>query len=384
MKAFGVILEANPLHLGHKYLIDEIKRQYNPDCLVAITSTSFSMRGDISSLDKFTKTSLLLDNGFDLVIELPFNMAVQSADYFANNAVSILNSLGINNIVFGCETESLDLFHKLYDFVSSENKKNSKNKSLSQKKALTYELLENNFTNEEIENINKPNFTLGFQYIKSIKDNNYPISYHIIKRICNNYHDLTPTSSIASASSIRNLHQNNLDVNLYIPYNSSNLINLNETYSNLMPIVKYVYSQNSIIDITYFGQKEGLNQYILKHGDFNSSFDNLINSLKNKKYSLSLIKRVILHTILNTKENLSNYNYIRILGSNKNGFKYVKNLPIETKNMIFSSPKEIENNNSIINQILNTELLATKLYANITNNSDLYLNEFKLPIRKED
>ena len=52
--------------------------------------------------------------------------------------------------------------------------------------------------------------------------------------------------------------------------------------------------------------------------------------------------------------------------------------------MIFSSPKEIENNNSIINQILNTELLATKLYANITNNSDLYLNEFKLPIRKED
>ena len=384
MKAFGVILEANPLHLGHKYLIDEIKRQYNPDCLVAITSTSFSMRGDISSLNKFTKTSLLLDNGFDLVIELPFNMAVQSANYFANNAVSILNSLGINNIVFGCETESLDLFHKLYDFVSSENKKNSKNKSLSQKKALTYELLENNFTNEEIENINKPNFTLGFQYIKSIKDNNYPISYHIIKRIGNNYHDLTPTSSIASASSIRNLHQNNLDVNPYIPYNSSHLINLNETYSNLMPIVKYVYSQNSIIDSTYFGQKEGLNQYILKNGDFNSSFDNLINSLKNKKYSLSLIKRVILHTILNTKENLSNYNYIRILGSNKNGFKYVKNLPIETKNMIFSSPKEIENNNSIINQILNTELLATKLYANITNNSDLYLNEFKLPIRKED
>lgn len=383
MKAFGVILEANPLHLGHKYLIDEIKKQYQPDYLIAITSTSFSMRGDVSSLDKFTKTSLLLENGFDLVIELPFSMAVQSANYFANNAVSILNNFGITDIVFGSETNSLDLYHKLYNYLEKEQK-NPHIKSLSQKQLLNIELNDANFSKDEIEIINKPNFTLGYQYIRSIKNNKYPISYHIIERIGNNYHDVVPTSSIASATTIRNLYQNKINVDSYIPYESSNLIDLNMAYNNLMPIIKYVYANNLVTTSTYFGQKEGINQYILNNGDFNSTFDNLINSLKNKKYSLSLIKRVILHTLLNTINDLKDFNYIRLLGTNKNGLKYINSLSPNIKDKIFSNPKEIESSNNLIVQLLNIELLSTKLFSNITNNNNLYLNEFKLPIRKED
>ena len=104
MKIFGIILEANPLHYGHQYFISEIKKIYKPDLIVAIMSTSFTMRGEISLLDKFTKTNLLLENEIDIVLELPFILGVQSADYFAKNCIDILNLLKITDLAFGSET----------------------------------------------------------------------------------------------------------------------------------------------------------------------------------------------------------------------------------------------------------------------------------------
>ena len=57
MKVFGIILEASPLHFGHLYFIKKIKQKYQPDLLIALVSTNFTMRGEISVIDKFTKTS---------------------------------------------------------------------------------------------------------------------------------------------------------------------------------------------------------------------------------------------------------------------------------------------------------------------------------------
>ena len=50
---------------------------------------------------------MALENGADLVVELPFLTAVQSADYFAAGAVDILFRLGIDSLTFGTE-EVLD------------------------------------------------------------------------------------------------------------------------------------------------------------------------------------------------------------------------------------------------------------------------------------
>ena len=111
----------------------------------------------------------------------------------------------------------------------------------------------------------------------------------------------------------------------------------------------------------------------------------LADSLKNKKYTASRIRRTILQYILNTQYDSSiNYkNYLRILGINKTGLKYLNTLPKETKNQLFSSPNEKNSLNNNMNTILNTEINATKLFGIITNNLEIYKNEYKLPIRKE-
>ena len=39
--------------------------------IIAIISTNFTQRGDISIINKWNKTNICLDNNIDLVIELP-------------------------------------------------------------------------------------------------------------------------------------------------------------------------------------------------------------------------------------------------------------------------------------------------------------------------
>ena len=378
MKVFGIIIEANPFHNGHKYYIDQIKTEYNPDVIIAVVSGSFSMRGEVSLLDKFTKTSILLDSGVDLVFELPFYQAVQSADYFATSSVNILNEVGITNLAFGSETIDLSLYDKVYKaYLESKLISNS---SISQKKQWLNHLKLNDFSESEIDIISKPNFTLGFAYYKVIKDNNLNIDINLIKRAHNNYDDETPTSHIASATSIRNLKLENKDVSLYIPYDQNKLIDLNKANNNLLTLLKNCFLTEETQSSNY-EEKEGIYNYIKKNGDFFQDLNILRDSLKNKKYTVNKINRSLLHNLLGTVSHKTNETYLRLLGTSKLGLVFINNLPKNVKTSVFSAPKSLSNKS--LSPELEYELKATRLYQNITNDKDLYLNEFKLPIRKD-
>ena len=82
-KILGLILELNPFHNGHAYFLKEASARAAPDLTVAVVSGNYTMRGDLSVIDKFAKTKLLLKASVDIILELPFVSAVNSADYFA-------------------------------------------------------------------------------------------------------------------------------------------------------------------------------------------------------------------------------------------------------------------------------------------------------------
>ena len=119
MNIVGIIIETNPFHNGHMHFINEIKRIYQPDLIIAVTSTSFTMRGEISVINKFDKTNALLQAGVDLVLEFPFILSTQSSDYFASNAISILNEIGVNHIICGCENENIENLEYFYSLEST-------------------------------------------------------------------------------------------------------------------------------------------------------------------------------------------------------------------------------------------------------------------------
>lgn len=102
MTVTGIVAEFNPFHNGHKYLLEQAQ-----GIKVIAMSGNFMQRGEPAIVDKWTRSQMALENGADLVIELPFLVSVQSADYFASGAVSILARLGVDNLCFGTE-EMLD------------------------------------------------------------------------------------------------------------------------------------------------------------------------------------------------------------------------------------------------------------------------------------
>ena len=95
MKVAGVITEYNPFHNGHKYQLEQIKRQTSADYIVVVMSGDFVQRGEPAIIDKYERTRMALLSGADLVLELPAVFATASAEFFAGGGVSVLKNTGV-------------------------------------------------------------------------------------------------------------------------------------------------------------------------------------------------------------------------------------------------------------------------------------------------
>lgn len=378
-KVLGLILELNPLHNGHKYFIEKAIKEQNPDTVIAITSTNFTMRGEVSVINKFEKTQFLLDLGIDIVLELPFLAAVCSADYFAYNTVMALNKFGVTDIVCGSELNDIDKLMYLDSLTNSQNfndlVKEYLDKGYSYNTCCNKALSELTTDEDLIINYSLPNNTLALQYLKAIKRINKSINLSLIKRINNNYYDEGITGEISSASSIRNLIKRNEDISSFVPFNYD-LIDINICNNNLFNLIKYKFINLETIS-NYLGVKEGIENRVFNQLDKSNTLDELIQNSQTKRYSANYIKRLLLHIIMETSNQTNQeIEYTRILGFNKKAKKYINGLSKDIKETIITSPK---NTNNIY--CLN-ELRATKLYEILTNKK-IYNEEFKIPIIKE-
>ena len=78
MKVAGIIVEYNPFHKGHAYMIEEAKKKAGADRVVVVMSGSFVQRGEPALLSKFDRADLAIRAGMDLVIELPVAFSTAS------------------------------------------------------------------------------------------------------------------------------------------------------------------------------------------------------------------------------------------------------------------------------------------------------------------
>ena len=102
MKAVGLVTEYNPFHNGHLYHLNKAMELTGADISVAVMSGDFVQRGEPAVLDKYTRTSMALNSGVNLVVELPVNYAVSSAESFAAGALKVLDYVKADSIAFGC------------------------------------------------------------------------------------------------------------------------------------------------------------------------------------------------------------------------------------------------------------------------------------------
>ena len=114
MNVAAVIAEYNPFHNGHAWHLKETRRQAGADYILVIMSGDFVQRGEPAILDKYVRARMALQNGADLVLELPAAYACASAEAFAAGAVATLHRMGVADVLsFGCEYPRPELFSRL-------------------------------------------------------------------------------------------------------------------------------------------------------------------------------------------------------------------------------------------------------------------------------
>ena len=111
-RVVGIICEYNPFHLGHKYQIDEIKREVPDAKIVAIMSGNATQRASLAIFEKHKRAEAALNLGADLVLELPFPYSSSCAEIFAEGGVSIAEKIGCDYLYFGTEKAKVS---DLYD-----------------------------------------------------------------------------------------------------------------------------------------------------------------------------------------------------------------------------------------------------------------------------
>ena len=369
----GIVMELNPLHNGHKYLIEKIKNDYPNTKIVVITSGYFTMRGEVSILSKDEKVKQLLKLGIDLILELPIDQTLNSAEIFAEKAINILSCVGITHLAFGTENASIDEFLEIVKLTKDTafNKDiKEKTKTMGLKLAFS-EVIKQYTNNVYLANLtSSANNVLGIEYLKAIE--NKSIKSIIINRIGNDESDESMNSPYPSGTALRKAFYNNIDINNYIPYSFELLNHINEDI-----LLKHFLSLliNQDFYKTNYHTKEGIENYIFnslnKLFDDKLSLNTLIDKLANKKYTKSRIRRQLLILSLSIKNNESKK--VRILGFNNNGINLIKkNSDIE----FFSSLKDADV------AYYDNEIAAATLYSLITN-KDYRKKEFLYPIKEE-
>ena len=371
----GIICEYNPFHNGHLYHLNKVKELFKNDTIILVLSGNFTQRGDLSIIEKYDKAYISLLYGVDLVIELPYSFATQSSDYFAKGSVEILNHLKCKNIVFGSESNDIDLLNNLVD-IQLNNKEYEKlvkeeiDKGENYPTAMSKALKE--ITNKTIK---EPNDLLALSYIKEIKKNNYDINPISIKRT-NDYNSLELSSNITSARSIREALKNNKEIKNYIPNNVLDKI-VNIDYNKYFNLLKYKIISEDNLNI-YNSVDEGLDNKLKKEITRSNSLDELILNIKSKRYTYNKINRMFSHILCSyTKEENNNniVKYIRVLGFSTKGRKYLNEIKKDINIPIITNI----NKNNI--DLLKLELKVDNIYNLITNRNDnLYI---KKPIIKD-
>lgn len=365
MNAIGIIAEYNPFTNGHLYHLNSIKEKYPKHTIVLIMSGNFTQRGIPTIIDKFKRTEIALKLGVDLVIELPYPFATESADFFAYGAITLLEKLKVEKIVFGSESNNIDDL-ELIAKTQINNNELDKLVKIYSKLGYNYPTaLSQSIFDLTQKKITTPNDLLGVSYIKTILKNNYKIKYETIKRT-NDYH-----KGIDSATSIRGLLKNNEDIKEFIPKLELNYLHNFHFIDDYFDILKYKIITENDLSI-YQTVDEGIDRLLKKEITNAKNIDEFIKLIKSKRYTYNKITRMLNHILCNfTKEKAKQFKeikYIRILGLNIKGRKYLNTIKKDITIPLISKLLREKD------EMLDFELETTKIY-DITSNDNLFKKE---------
>ena len=391
MQAVGIIVEYNPFHNGHKWHLDEAKKQSGCPFVVGVMSGNFMQRGEPALFDKWKRAEMAIRGGVDLIIELPTVFAVRSAQYFATGGVRLLNSLGIiSHICFGAEHADLTTLNRIAQ--STEDPEVIKDLHVYLQSGNTYaaalgKSLQNNYhISPDI--ITSPNNILAVEYLRAIERFASQLIPLPVSRQQSQYRDTAITLPFASATAIRQALLHNMsitdEIGSTIPLTTLTIINnilIDKrgpvTFNNLSNVI---LAQLRIASLEKLEQipsvSEGLHYKLRDSALQSANINQLFSLLKSKRYPYTRLQRIIIHSLLGTtKDQLAHFDedgplYARVLAFNQQGRLLLKHInqhstiPIITKTTHFLNSNERGRSDlTPLQNMLAIDTVASDIYA---------------------
>ncbi len=214
----GVIAEYNPFHEGHAHQLRVLKQDLGFQGVLVCMSGDFTQRGEPAILPKELRAKAALENGADLVLELPVLYATGSAESFASGAVGLLESMGIlKSLAFGMENPDSSLLEELCEKLVALEEESGYHERLlaltgrgfSFPSARMKLLEENGVSPETLALFFSPNNLLALEYAKALRKRRGTLSLCPIPRK-GSRHDAAGLEPglYPSASAIRNVLRN--------------------------------------------------------------------------------------------------------------------------------------------------------------------------------
>ena len=361
MKAVGLVTEYNPFHNGHLYHLNKAMELTGADISVAVMSGDFVQRGEPAVLDKYTRTSMALNSGVNLVVELPVNYAVSSAESFAAGALKVLDYIKADSIAFGSESGDIERLSKLAHILCDNEDTLYKEISKYTANGISYaaarqKVVEKLTDKDTAAMLTSSNNILAVEYLKAIIKNNYAIKPYTVQRQGDSYNDTDIRSEYASATALReNLKADN--ISKYIPVKAGLILSSNTNYIYPDDITEALFTR--LLDILFASSydKNVFIENVMQYPDVSKeiagrlyksamdmitrtvpqrseskdnwafSFGSLCEHIKTKEVPLSRIKRALVRITLGLDkkrmEKYVNEPYIRVLGFDKKGQEYL-------------------------------------------------------------
>lgn len=347
MKVTAIAAEYNPFHNGHKYQLERARKLTGADKIIVVMSGDFTQRGTPAVIDKYERTRMALENGADMVVELPSCYACGSAEYFGSGAVAVMNALGVvDSICFGSEAGNIDELYPIAEVLANEPEvfqeqlraelKNGKPFPRARNMALTYCIP--GFAERE-GLVGLPNNILGIEYLKALIRSGSMIRPFTLKRTESDYHSYRLDQGFASSQALRQslsmADQNPGSfrevierIRLQVP--SSVYEILFERFGNRYPVfpndlssmlvykllLERSHGYTSFVDVS----KE-LSDRLMHFTNHAYTFEQFCDGLKSKDVTYVRISRVLCHILLNVrKADMEHYKeggevfYTRVLG----------------------------------------------------------------------
>lgn len=375
-KITAIIAEFNPLHNGHRLLLEESKRL--SDYTIVILSGDYVQRGEPAIFNKYTRTKMALISGADLVIELPTVYALSSAEGFSRGAIDIINSLNVcDYLLFGSEAGNIDTLNTLKDLISQimehENSsiKESLKSGLNYPAAISEEL---NKLNLDFSSALTPNNILAIEYLKALSETDSRVTPYTISRSDNGYsNEALSDNEYTSATSIRNALKTSESIKSYVPQSAFALYNENTVFNDSFSQVVYysLLSKSKANLEDYLDVSSELKDRIINNLNSFTTLSDFEELLKTKSLTRARINRALFHILLDIKKEDAYLtpSYARILGFEKSSKELLSLIKKNSSIPLISKLKDAN-----MDRLLNIDIDAAFLYEKVSCG---YLNEYQ-------